>query len=455
MKNLFIINFCVVGALLGGNAMAQQRVSPSPVKPVEIESFIFSNDLWDTKIADFEKNPENKKFNFEWQSSTKRGLRSAGAGFTLLGVKTGECIIISDDGQELKGISLSLYNKGDHGQMALSGFKALAKNIKSKISKKLGSDGREEEKEGAVSLDRNVWKADGTSYQLEASVSSNGQPEFLRFRVMSTRTARHGESTADRNSLGANVVEDHKTGEVFIENVPMVDQGRKGYCACASAARVYQYYGRTTDQHEIAQIAGSSAAGGTSVAEMVGALKKVTKHLNSRVNILYEYPKGLSEPELDYRTYMSGQKEMMRDINSYQSLAKKKKAKSIPIGDREYSRLSSKETMDFGFFLNACDPKVFREVMMQKSSFSRFKSKIEEYIDQGIPVGWCLQLGLFPEKGLPQMRGGHMRLIIGYNEKTDEIIYTDSWGDGHAKKSMDAGEAFCMTNVILVLPPTK
>mgnify|MGYP002809445487 FL=1 len=48
-----------------------------------------------------------------------------------------------------------------------------------------------------------------------------------------------------------------------------------------------------------------------------------------------------------------------------------------------------------------------------------------------------------------------MRLIIGYNNKTKEIIYTDSWGDGHAKKSMDAGEGFSMTNVILVLPPTK
>jgi hypothetical protein len=48
-----------------------------------------------------------------------------------------------------------------------------------------------------------------------------------------------------------------------------------------------------------------------------------------------------------------------------------------------------------------------------------------------------------------------MRLIIGYNEDKEEIIYTDSWGEGHAKKSMDAGEAFSMTNVLLVLPPTK
>ncbi len=47
----------------------------------------------------------------------------------------------------------------------------------------------------------------------------------------------------------------------------------------------------------------------------------------------------------------------------------------------------------------------------------------------------------------------HICMIIGYNEKTDEIIYSDSWGAGHAKKSMDAGKAFSMTQCILVMPP--
>ena len=48
-----------------------------------------------------------------------------------------------------------------------------------------------------------------------------------------------------------------------------------------------------------------------------------------------------------------------------------------------------------------------------------------------------------------------MRLIIGYNSKKKELIYSDSWGHGHGKKKMDAGKAFSMTNAILVLPPTK
>jgi hypothetical protein len=458
MNKLLCIKLCVLGMLTANFANAQRYQPRAAPKPVEIESFIFSKELWDTKIVDFEKSPANKKFKFEWQSSTKKGLRSPGRGFNLLGTETGECVIISDDGAELKGISLSIYNKGDDGHMDRAKFEALAKEVRNKISKKLSEEPRSDEQKGTVVIQQDAWKVEGTAYQLQRSVSSSGKPEFLRFRIMSTRTAKRGESTADRTSLRANVEDNNDTGDVYIKNIPMVDQGRKGYCACASAARIYQYYGRTTDQHEIAQIAGSSALGGTSVAEMVGALKKVTSELNSRVNILYEYPKGLSEPELDYREYMSGQKDMLRDFNSYQQLAKKTGAKSIPIkGEKPYSRLSSKEAgyVNFGYFTQMCDPKVYREVMMSKSSFSRFKSKIEEYIDQGIPIAWCLQLGLFPEKGMEQANGGHMRLIIGYNEEKKQIIYSDSWGEGHAKKSMDAGEAFSMTNVLLVLPPTK
>jgi hypothetical protein len=459
MKNLPLMRVCVVVALMTNLAFAQREYIRRPAKPIEIESFIFSDKLWDTKIADFEKDAANKKFNFKWQSADKNGLRSEGHGFKMLDIKAGECVIISDGGNELKGISLSFYNKGDNGYIDKAKFSALTNEVRDKVTEKLSTKPRTEEKKTTVTLNQSQWIKGNTSYQLDSSVSNEGDPDFLRFRIMSTTTAKRGEATADRTSLRANVVKDHKTGEVFIDNIPMVDQGQKGYCACASAARIYQYYGRTTDQHEIAQIAGSSAHGGTSIAEMVGALKKVTSSLNSRVNILYEYPKGLSDKDFDdraYRNYILGAKEMMRDINSYQQLAKKTGAKSIPFeGVKEYGRIPNDMLYSFDYFIYKCEPKTFREVMMKKSSFSRFNSKIKEYIDQGIPVGWCLQLGLFPEKGMEQATGGHMRLIIGYNEKTKEIIFSDSWGEGHSKKTMDAGEAFSMTNVILVLPPTK
>ena len=64
-----------------------------------------------------------------------------------------------------------------------------------------------------------------------------------------------------------------------------------------------------------------------------------------------------------------------------------------------------------------------------------------------------MTLGIFPESGLPQQFGGHMRLIIGYNARTDEILYTDSWGPGHELKRMNSGRAFAITHDAFTLRP--
>lgn len=459
-KKLFI-TICVLGLISSIFANAQTRRRQA-VKPVEISSFVFNKDIWETKITDFAKNLSHRKLRFKWQSAAKKGLRSEGYGFRMLGVKAGECVIISHQGKEIKGVSLSLYNKGDDGRISVTSFNKLRNKLRDEITKKLSVKSRLVKRRGTVTTESDEWKWEGSLYRLEGSKSVSGQPEFLRFRAMSQRTANRGESTASRSSLKANLRKVSKTGEVFIDNIPMVDQGAKGYCACATAARIYQYYGRTTDQHEIAQIAGSSALRGTSAAEMVAALKKVTRKLNSRVNIVYEYPKGLTAKNDDFRKFYSGYKSMIRDFNAYQQLAKRRKGKSIEIAGRKpYSKISSKAMksgdigISFSYFAKTCDPKLYRDVMMKKGSYSRFKNKVKEYIDQGIPICWGLRLGMFPEEGSEQLSGGHMRLIIGYNFKTDQLIYSDSWGAGHEKKTMDMGEAFSMTNVILVLPPTK
>ncbi|MEQ1748666.1 MAG: hypothetical protein ABL974_04550 [Prosthecobacter sp.] len=44
----------------------------------------------------------------------------------------------------------------------------------------------------------------------------------------------------------------------------MVDQGPKGYCAVATAERVFTYYDIPVDQHEMAQEADTGSGGGTS-----------------------------------------------------------------------------------------------------------------------------------------------------------------------------------------------
>jgi hypothetical protein len=74
-------------------------------------------------------------------------------------------------------------------------------------------------------------------------------------------------------------------------------------------------------------------------------------------------------------------------------------------------------------------------------------------VDAGIPVLWGVRLGLLPEPEIPQAEGGHMRLIVGYNLKTQEILYSDSWGARHVLKRMPLANACTITTGLAVIEP--
>ncbi|NQZ58264.1 MAG: hypothetical protein HRT88_12465 [Lentisphaeraceae bacterium] len=46
-----------------------------------------------------------------------------------------------------------------------------------------------------------------------------------------------------------------------------------------------------------------------------------------------------------------------------------------------------------------------------------------------------------------------MRIIMGYNQKTSKIFYTDSWGAGHEKKEMDMATAFFISIAVWDISP--
>ena len=83
---------------------------------------------------------------------------------------------------------------------------------------------------------------------------------------------------------------------------------------------------------------------------------------------------------------------------------------------------------------------------------------IRRSIDDGIPLIWGVQLGIVKEAGIPNGYGedsGHMRLIIGYNNHSKEILYTDSWGAGHELKRMSVRDAAKISFSLYTLVPTK
>jgi hypothetical protein len=221
-------------------------------------------------------------------------------------------------------------------------------------------------------------------------------------------------------------------GDVAILTVPMVDQGPKGYCAVATVERVMRYYGMSVDQHELAQLAGTESEKGTNPEKMMEALRAKQGKLKLRVRDLIRFEWA------DYE----------RMIKDYNRLVK---------GSQKDGGPRLQEVADVYELLGKGDGALLKKVRVErgKADFVRFERLIQTSIDRGEPLIWSVQIGLFPEEDLPQMVGGHMRLLIGYNLKTREVIYSDTWGMEHACKKMPLDQAWTITTGMGVISPSN
>ena len=125
-------------------------------------------------------------------------------------------------------------------------------------------------------------------------------------------------------------------------------------------------------------------------------------------------------------------------IRRYNKAAKSKKQPII-----KNVNMPKKNFPDLKYF-------IYKEIRAKdKSLKANFISKwIEPNINKGIPIGWSVII--FPDNDKGQIKG-HMRIINGYNKKTNQIIYTDSWGAGHEKKSMSLERACNETLSLFVI----
>ena len=72
-----------------------------------------------------------------------------------------------------------------------------------------------------------------------------------------------------------------------------------------------------------------------------------------------------------------------------------------------------------------------------------------------LPFTWCSCVKVLGVTAAsPQAQGGHMRLIIGYNEDEKKLIFTDSWGAGHEMKKMRLEHAYRATTGLYTVTPT-
>lgn len=467
MKNflrVLLASSFVCAAGVTPDALAQGRViitggKKEDAKKVSIDPIFDFAKLWTHTPATLETT--FKESGFKWMSDKKdKGeLRRERWGFETRelwafsqGQELEEVLFSFKDGK-LSEVSLAIWNKGDSdSELTEPDFNkkvgAWVTELNTRLAVRPQDAGRDQA--SAARAKRYLWIGKQALAQIEFSggkekltdpftgrekYGPNFQGEFIRLRLMPKPTSLVGLNTTTGGTAQvqradlAKKVKREATGDVLIPDVPMVDQGDKGYCAVATAARVLNYYGVPADQHEMAQVANTDGGGGTNPDEMEEALRKLQGKYHVR---LYQ------QIDTDYSS-----KSYERFLNTYNRAAKRLNKRVL-------------DTDNYIYFMGGLDAEVLREVRGKGPIYDKFMKAVRENIDKGVPLLWGLHLGKYPENGekAKQFGGGHMRLIIGYNNTKNEIIFSDSWGAGHEKKRMASPDASAATIGLYTITPS-
>ncbi len=387
--------------------------------PCAIDALIKAPQNWMLTVDDFEKTftlDGNKQYVWLTQDRSRAKMSRKLYGNMELNltafdgqVPVQEVIIDFISGQ-LNLVSVSIYNRADSGAITSEEFGGRFK-ITGKMMGEIFTTKPQQRKADA----KNGLLTEGYSwYAREMGLAllehnegalKTANPEFLRLRIarpnakgsLASSLIHAGGGAAVRlDGLPKNVIQ-KDNGDVLIDNIPMVDQGDKGYCVVATVQRVFEYYGIGADMHQIAEISDADPEKGTDLLTIAKELDKIDYRFKTRLDII-----GMGQPLTEVQ--------------------------------EEQGEYYVGKPVDARKFLKA----------------------IHTYIERGLPLLWSLELGLFPE--IPQLTmqasGGHMRIIIGYNANTQEVIFSDSWGAGHEAKRMKISDAYKASHGLFVLIPT-
>ena len=370
MKRLLLLFMALLPLLLPGEAIPE--ITPERLAQAAGLPLMPPEEGW-TREA-FEKAMQRSGLVFQG-TPTRRStyLRDR----KIFGIPATEMLVVSDTSGKVTLVDVIYFNKGDsaHRRNMRQRIKRAGLDLKKNLARLLGE--AEREKFGAKGLQNStsVWKYGKVRFLVELRreeytilhiAYEDGSGEGKEKAVSKKEHVIHRKELADN-------VRKNDAGDIWIENIPMVDQGPKGYCVPATLERILRYYGITrVTMHQLADAGETKQGGGTLVS-----------HMN-------------------------------RAITQFRH--------------------------QYGLDMRSCG-----EVRV---------SSVKGYIEQGIPVMWVMYTNpgavqfcalsrqqrskaRSPQEWLKTARkfrfpsGGsaHMCLIVGCNEKTDEIAISNSWGD--------------------------
>lgn len=403
--------------------------------------------VWQTSAEDFID--ANESSGFSWLTEGQHdSARAANRRLNFLGFRVWEAIARFESNR-LCELTFSLYNRGDAGKLDDRAWEHLLVSVDEQLTRWANAKGvsfKDEDRTSRATVKRKSWvkephRCDLTwSYTIQPGSIEPFRAEYVRVRLtrfdpmQDPRRMMYGPIVNKTKMLTILDLKSHvqrlPNGDVFIRGIPMVDQGKKGYCASAVAERVLRYYGTDIDQHDIAQVADTSAKLGTSPHVLLAALRRIGSEQHLEVSVHYQF----SEPDLTSL------------LDDYNHRARDAGKSEISLASSHYTRLSE--------VFADMNPKLFREARQKREgTFANLKAAVSKYVNSGAPLAWAVYVGMVDEHPEVHGHGGHLRLIIGLNERTSEILYSDTWGPGHELKRMSLSDAWAITLGLYTLEP--
>ena len=419
--------------------------------PVNIANFLDKSKetAWTTSPTKFIKD-NGSKYMYRWNSSQKKSLHYAAnrtrKSLYFLDWQVTEADFNFAD-KQLNSIFLNIYNKSSSNNKELAQNKKTFLKFLDKLRGSLNTFCKNTHSKRSTELINSArcqscfWSLPSAYIVLKWSYDGSNQNNFIaHYATIYIYKDKQTFNEISRSKVAVTNLSDlksriktNKDGDRYLQ-IPMVDQGKRGYCVAACAERILKYYNVNVDQHILAQAANTSNSG-TRIADIEESMKKVGTKCNFHVKEISEY------------SPLIGNVNILKFIKKYNRRAKRAGKKEIKVSRvRGYRRL---------FAMMDEDTLVQTKIDWDKNGFRKFKLKVKATIDSGMPVLWVVMLGMVKEPKRPQNMGGHMRLITGYNLKTDEVIYSDSWGKGHDFKKISWGKAWVMTQMAYVFIPKK
>jgi len=363
--------------------------------------------LWDDDAA-----AVAKRLGWPVESATTNDAsfrKYPGEGARILGARPHSTVLHAEDGKP-SSLSLVFANKGDavpyttpfsnrdavrlkNGQVretqrAIQADKRLLEENLEKLFGEPKADRFGQGRETRENVKR--WDWNGHAFLLAAP-----RDEYVALRIMPVESAdAGGKSRVPDSEIRQRVaarVERRPNGDVILKDMPMVNQGPKGYCVPATWERAMRYMGVPADMYVLAMAGGTGMGGGTSVDAIAAGARESIVRSGRKIEDVPAKP----EP---------------RGVSKYID-------RGLPLMWAMFST---------GEFNNAANSRTGPRKQM------------------GDPAEWRKSLAdarKAAKKFRPERGTGHVCMIIGYNRQTGEVAVSDSWGPQFAERWVAAEEA--------------